>query len=279
MSSSCIGIRVVNGSFFPVLEEGFAGKKRLILTTVEDNQTRLQIDLHTLKQGSNQADLYIGTLVIENIERAPEGEQEIEVILSVDTTENVRATATDLKTGASQSISVNIHALTSANSYEISESVLDAQKTRLRKNEEGETTAFIEGKTVLLGNILSVYPISNKQHFISLRDHEGKEIGIIEQAHELDHESRIVVREEIEKSYFLPKIHDVLAVEDHLNLFTFRVETDKGSRMFEVRHPRQNIRSLGNGRYIIKDVDGNRYDIPKLRNLGLKAQIIMREFV
>lgn len=150
---------------------------------------------------------------------------------------------------------------------------------RLTRTENGDTVATIGGNTIEVGQITSVFPISNKGHFISLRDEHGVEFGIIEQAHELDPESKRIVREELERSYFLPRITDVIGIDDHLNLFIFRVETDRGPRTFEVRNPRQNVRSVGGGRYLIKDVDGNRYDIPKLRNLGPKSQNLLSEFV
>ncbi len=150
---------------------------------------------------------------------------------------------------------------------------------KLRKNEQGDTIARLQEKDIEVGHILSIFPISNRSHFISLRDTEGKEIGIIDQAHELDPESKRILKEELELSHFLPKIKDIFSVEDNLGLFTFEVLTDKGMRVFEVRNPRQNIRDVGRGRYIIKDVDGNRYEIRKLRNLGPKSQNLMREFV
>jgi len=149
----------------------------------------------------------------------------------------------------------------------------------LRKNREGDNVAILDGREIVLGHIVSIFPISNRSHFVSLRDLEGNEIGIVEQAHELDPESRRILRAELERSYFLPKIQDILSVADHLSIFTFRVKTDKGLRTFEVRNPRRSIRSVGGGRYIIKDVDGNRYDIPKLGNLGPKSQNLMGEFV
>ena len=150
---------------------------------------------------------------------------------------------------------------------------------RLSRTDAGDTIATINGVRFEIGQIMSVFPISNKNHFISLRDDSGTEIGIIEHASKLDSESKRIVKEELERSYFLPRITAVIGIEDQLNLFIFSVETDHGFRTFEVRNPRQNVRSVGGGRYIIRDVDGNRYDIPKLRNLGLKSQHLLSEFV
>ena len=46
MAGSTIGIKIADGSYYPVLAEGFTGTKRLTLTTVKDDQDRVQIDLY-----------------------------------------------------------------------------------------------------------------------------------------------------------------------------------------------------------------------------------------
>lgn len=156
---------------------------------------------------------------------------------------------------------------------------ISARDVSLERSSTGDTFATIRGVRHRLGHILSVFPISNKNHFTSLRDEHGNELGVIDQAHELDPDSRRLLKDELERSYFLPRISDIVSIESHLSIFTFYVETDRGPRTFEVRNPRQNVRSIGGDRYIIKDVDGNRYDIPRLRNLGPKSQNLMIEFV
>ena len=41
-----IGIKLADGSFYPILEEGNPDTKSLELTTVLDNQTTVQVDLY-----------------------------------------------------------------------------------------------------------------------------------------------------------------------------------------------------------------------------------------
>jgi hypothetical protein len=157
--------------------------------------------------------------------------------------------------------------------------LIDAQAVRLRRNERGETIAAVHGEDRVIGQIQSVFPISNRHRFALLRDEHGAEIGIVAQAQNLDGDSRRILREELDRSYFLPHITDIQDIREHHGVFTMEVITDRGPRSFEVRRPRQNIRNVGRSRYIIKDVDGNRYDIPNLANLGPKSQNLMTEFV
>jgi len=98
--ASNIGIKIANGEFYPILEENSSIKKKLILTTVHDNQPSVQIDLYR-SQASAMADAqYIGSLVIENVQPKPKGDPSIEMIISSDENGEIIADAIDLDTGA-----------------------------------------------------------------------------------------------------------------------------------------------------------------------------------
>ena len=47
-----IGIKLADGTFYPVLEEGTPKKRMLDLTTAKDNQTKVQIDLYRSENGT-----------------------------------------------------------------------------------------------------------------------------------------------------------------------------------------------------------------------------------
>ena len=68
MNGQQIGIKLADGSFYPVLSESDLVRKKLVVTTVRDNQETVQIDLYRGEgQIAEEAD-YIGTLMIENIQ-------------------------------------------------------------------------------------------------------------------------------------------------------------------------------------------------------------------
>ena len=77
----------------------------------------------------------------------------------------------------------------------------------------------------------------------------------------LDEISRQIVVEELERTYFMPRITDVYDIHDDLGVVSWEVATDKGDRSFHVRNIRQNVRKMGRRRLVIRDVDGNRYEI------------------
>ncbi len=69
-----IGIRLANNTFFPVLDEdkqgradGRTARKRLILTTVKNDQETVQIDLYRGESKEIDKDTYLASLTVENI--------------------------------------------------------------------------------------------------------------------------------------------------------------------------------------------------------------------
>ena len=110
MSGSHIGIKIADGSFYPIFEKTAKGKKRLTLTTAHENQRAVHISLYQGEQEHGQSGEaeYVGTLVVENIRTAPQGEVEVSLVLGIDDAGNLNATATDLSSGEYQSLSVSL---------------------------------------------------------------------------------------------------------------------------------------------------------------------------
>ena len=126
MQEPTIGIKIANGSYFPILEEKSVGKKRLILTTVKDRQESVKIDLYKSDQETLENAMYIGSLILENIQTGGKGEPEIELILGIDDEGNLTATGGDLGSGERQSLSVSLDTLSEESEFEIPDFDLDA---------------------------------------------------------------------------------------------------------------------------------------------------------
>ena len=114
-----IGIKTADRSFYPILNENFHGQKKLVLTTVRDNQSQVQIDLYRGEGESTDTADYMGNLVIENIKPAPKGEPEIEVYIGIDDTGTLNTTAHDIITGEKQTLSVNVESFSKEKTGEL----------------------------------------------------------------------------------------------------------------------------------------------------------------
>lgn len=111
MNGNEIGIKLADGSLYSILEEDFTGRKKLVLTTVRDNQESVQIDLFRGKGERADQASYIGSLMIENIHPAPKREPEIELLLGLDAEGNLDATASDPLSGEKQNLNVSLSSL------------------------------------------------------------------------------------------------------------------------------------------------------------------------
>ena len=112
--ASTIGIKIANGEFYSIVEENSQVKKRLVLTTVHDNQHSVQIDLYKSFVKTMADAFYIGSLVLENIKPRPKGEPSIELIISSARNGNITADAVDLDVsakGGRQTLTVSLKSL------------------------------------------------------------------------------------------------------------------------------------------------------------------------
>ena len=112
--ASNIGIKIANGEFYSIVEENSQVKKRLVLTTVHDNQQSVQIDLYKSTLRTMADAFYIGSLVLENIKPRPKGEPSIELVISSARNGNITADAVDLDVsakGGHQTLTVSLKSL------------------------------------------------------------------------------------------------------------------------------------------------------------------------
>ncbi len=111
-----IGIRLADGKFYPILQDEAAARKRLVVTTVKDDQPSVQIDVY---RSTREKDDYVGSLVIENIPPRPSGEPDIRLDLSLDEDGKLSAFAEEEASGEHQALTVSLKSLSEEEKYEI----------------------------------------------------------------------------------------------------------------------------------------------------------------
>ncbi len=125
MNNPTIGIKIADGSYFPIMEEGSSKRKRLVLTTVNDNQENVQIDLYK-GDGEELLDAaYVGSLLIENIDQGPKESSEIELKIGFDQDGTLNAEAGDPGSGQYESLSISMETLSESAMYDTPEFSLD----------------------------------------------------------------------------------------------------------------------------------------------------------
>jgi hypothetical protein len=123
MNGSIIGIKLADGSFYPILDESVKASKQLVLTTVRDDQSNVKIDLYRSSEDQALLDTaeeeYIGSLLIENLPASLKGEAEVKLIIGIDEFENLNAEAVDASSGESQSLSISLQESAAGESFEV----------------------------------------------------------------------------------------------------------------------------------------------------------------
>ena len=105
------------------------------------------------------------------------------------------------------------------------------------------------------------FPLSAAGHYISLRDRECDEIGIVESLDDLTPEQAALVRDELDRRYFTPLIERVESLKEEFGYSYWTVDTDAGRRRFTVQSGKNNVTMVGDGRLVIVDVEGNRFEV------------------
>jgi hypothetical protein len=154
--------------------------------------------------------------------------------------------------------------------YDLAEelTILPPKGVRLFYDEFEDLCLELDGAARQPVKASRVFPVSVPDRFVALTDKEGVEVGILSDVSALDEASRQALSTELERDYFHAQITRVLSMTaGGWHTQEWEVETDRGTRAFEIRSNRRDIRHLGGGRILIKDADGNRFEIPDYRTL------------
>jgi len=130
-------------------------------------------------------------------------------------------------------------------------------------------------KHVILRRIM---PMEQPFNYISIADHENKEIAILKAVDDLPANQKDIVINELDNRYYSPEILDIVSVQDKLGYvyMEMKLKNKKGieyKKNCAIKDVSRNIRTLSSNSIIIFDVDGNRYistDLSKLSRQSMR---------
>jgi hypothetical protein len=114
--------------------------------------------------------------------------------------------------------------------------------------------------------IRRAFPWTNPSRNVSVRSKEGKELLLVEDLNDLPGELRTTISQWLEATSFIPKITRVVDVDVRFGFQQWKVLTDRGPAEFRVQE-REDIRFMPDGRFSVKDADGNLYELGSLQSL------------
>jgi outer membrane protein assembly factor BamB len=152
---------------------------------------------------------------------------------------------------------------------------LDAVNLKIARNSFEELTIELpDGTTHTNVEAVRSFPLTDSNKYITLLDSEGKEIGIVRDIKQLPRESAETLLSELQKRYFMPKITKIYELDGEFGVTRWVVETNRGPVTFSMR-TRYDVVSLENGRVLIKDADGNRYEIENYHGLDPESIVLL----
>lgn len=123
------------------------------------------------------------------------------------------------------------------------------------------------------------FPHQNPERFISVRDADAKEIGMIRDLTGFDAATQDLLRRFIGLRYFAPKISKLVSLRDEFGYTFWNVETDRGNCRFVVRRDSSEVRLVAHDKVVIVDLDGNRFVIPDYKALTEKERRMLEIYI
>jgi hypothetical protein len=152
---------------------------------------------------------------------------------------------------------------------------LDPGKLLFAKRGDALILTVQDDRSYLKVRPVRAFPLTELSEFVGLLDAiSGREIGMLRSVRDLDGPTRQLVQSELRKRYFIPKITRIVQAKKEFGTIYWDVETDRGRRTFLMRHIRDSIHEIEPGRYLVIDIDGNRFEIPQLADLNSRSQAI-----
>ena len=154
--------------------------------------------------------------------------------------------------------------------------LLDISKTEFYVTDGGFTGLRYNNDDYRHITLRRPLPIAQPMEYISVADHENKEIGILRNVAELSAEQQAIVMAELDNRYYCPAVLEVISIKDKLGYIYMELKLARDNeaphkKSCAIKDVSRNIRMLGDDKLLIFDVDGNRYIVPSLAALDKKS--------
>ena len=114
----------------------------------------------------------------------------------------------------------------------------------------------------------SAFPFDMPEEFISVLDKDQKEIGIIRALDKLSEATQKILRAELSRKYYSPRITRIYSVKERYGFSYWRVDLENTKDFsFTVQDTYRSMLKIDAEHIFIVDVDGNRYEIPSVEQL------------
>ena len=153
--------------------------------------------------------------------------------------------------------------------------VVMPERVRVRDDAFHALHVSVDGKEFHNVTVRRVFPLSGKADYVSFIGERDGEVVLLAHPHKLDKASRRCLEKALDRMYYVPRIQRVDDISEKMGVSQWKVQTDRGYAVFEVADRQSHVRILPHGRYIISDVDGNRFEIEDVNRLDSRSQALV----
>jgi len=150
---------------------------------------------------------------------------------------------------------------------------LEPEKVVFERSSGGVLTGKIDGKDYDEILLYRTFPHSSPYEYISVRNND-EEIGVIQAIGELEQQSQDEAIRELHLRYLVPVVQRINSLVQQQDLWTMKIETDRGAMTMGIEHPHDHIVYTKKGGLLITDLEGRRCEIREVAALDKKS---MRE--
>lgn len=147
---------------------------------------------------------------------------------------------------------------------------INSGNAEFKRTEGGFVSLKIKDEFYPRIQVYQAFPFTDPYSYISIRepDEKAKEIGIIRDLRkDVDKETRQMLEEQLRLRYFTPIIKRINSIKDEYGFAYFDVLTDHGACRFTIHMGGSSVVHLSDTRLLITDLDGNRFEIPDVKQL------------
>jgi ATP-binding cassette, subfamily B, bacterial len=160
---------------------------------------------------------------------------------------------------------------------------LTPENCRIHLGNLGALHVTVKGEGIY-GGIFTAYdfPVAYPSNYISIvqtDEDQDTEVGVIRDLAEFPESDAALVRQALNRRYFIHTITRLKSIEMQYNMLFLEVSTDKGDRSFFMRWAQDRAVDFGENGKVLIDVDDNRYLIPNLDAMAPRERLDFQRFI
>ncbi len=125
---------------------------------------------------------------------------------------------------------------------------------------------------------IRAFPITAPDQYISLTDHNGHELLLIEHLTELPYEYRHLIEDELKCREFMPEIMQINSVSSFATPSIWQIKTDRGNTELILKSE-DHIRRLSHTSLLITDAHGVSYLMREIEKLDSHSRKLLDRFL